>query len=152
MDRMEIYLRWYLYISITAFFHFLSKSKGNQRFTCIEVKLIGQVMTLVDDTGESCLQQPGRGHPRFPGGRGAFQRGPRPSGNLIVIQTVPMEGDPEPTQHLPTAGLPGPRAPPSDGPTALLRPQDKWTAQKTTKPKRMSQLTQCIIPAIVFKS
>ena len=102
--------------------------------TCHSAKL---VITL-------CLQQLGHGHPRFPGGRGGFLRGPRAataSSNLIVIQTVPMEGDPESRQQLRGARLPGPRSQPaasaSDAPTALLRPQDKWEAKETTKRKRM---------------
>ena len=106
-----------------------------QFISCVKVNTCYR---LVGDA--SCLQQPRRGHPRFPESRGGFVHGPPPSSNLIVIQTMPMEGDSKPARHrLPTAHLTGPRSqvpPLSNAPTALLRPQDKWEARETAKPKR----------------
>ena len=84
-------------------------------------------MKISSGGGAWCLQQPGPGHHRFPGARGGVQRGARASGNLIVIQTVPMEGDPEPVPVRESASS-----------TAFLRPQDKWETKDSPKPKGMS--------------
>jgi len=97
---------------------------------------------LLSAGGALCLQQPGHGHQWFPIARGGAPRGAR-ANNLIVIQTVPMEGDSESVRQLPAAEqLPGSRSqpPPSSSAlsTALLRPQDKWETSVVAKPKRMS--------------
>ena len=83
-----------------------------------------------------------RGHLRFPIGRGGYiSRGgdaPRASSNLIVIQTVPMDGESDRAPQCPAVQrLPVAQSQPTPTTSAsLLRPQDRWSATATAaKPK-----------------
>ena len=103
-----------------------------------------------------CLQQPGRGHPRFPGSQGGFSCGPCPSSNLILIQTEPMEEDAGLTQQPSTTEHTGPRSqllPSSSAtPSVLLRPQDKWESKDTTKAKCMLHLKSLFLPFLTVSA
>ena len=115
-----------------------------------------------------CLQQPqpGRGHTWFPAsqGVGLVQDAAPPSSNLIVIQTLPMEGEntePMPSSHLSSTSqhlprpqhqstshlsstaqhLARPQPQSTASPSILLRPQDKWQSNEMTQPHSKRMLT-----------